>query len=654
VPTRQAKKTIANSTGRLSATDRFRAALAAEDMARLADAAMELGSSVRNRLPEALRSAFDAVCDAFALYESGNDDAARERLQGVGLSSPFLDWKLLLRGLMAYAAGDDGRALDNWSRLTTGRLAARLAAPLRFALDLVFRTAHLPAVQTVLQRHGDRLVGGLVPGLRALQGLLARGRLADAFRQAETLLPELKRELPHAMDRLGECFRAAIIAGGEPEDIGRYRRVFGAPPDDSTLARLEALAAEDRHAWAAAHKLWQRFEQSVIDNPAWPAADRDRARALLWSRMGRNADDAAANGRRLQPNAEACFRKAIALAPDLLEPHEQLFLMLRDRNRPAHALAAGKKLLAKFPNHGPALETMARLSQAKGDTAGALEFARRSLAANPLDRRLRGRLGEVHRARARQLTAAGDLAAARAELDAALGLCDGRPEVGFLAHAAAVAFKAADTDAAEERTQQALAASRAAAAFALVAEAIRLKLPKPLKQRFDGAFAEALAGPPAGPAAVALATVFHEQRRHGSYTGQKGHEKKVQAFVEVAIGGELGEGDLVRLCERLHDLGWLRLLKKASTRGQKRFPRSPFFPYFEALVHMAPENRLHGPPTWKVEPLLEKARRLADAAPPDDAMRRLLRDLDAARRRMAVAAPVAFMLNELFDMFDED
>src|SRR5204862_3088538 len=141
-----------------------------------------VGPAARDRLPDPLRPAYDAVRTAFSRYEVGADDAAREALQAVGLSSPFLDWKLLLRGLIAYAAGDDGRALDNWSRLAADRLAARLAAPLRFALDPAYRAAHSPAVQATLQRQGDRLVGGVVPGLRALQGRPARGRLADAFR----------------------------------------------------------------------------------------------------------------------------------------------------------------------------------------------------------------------------------------------------------------------------------------------------------------------------------------------------------------------------------------------------------------------------------------------------------------------------------------
>ena len=177
MPRRSSRNPVAYAPGSpkgLSATERLRAALLAEDLARAADAAMEFGPAVGDRLPESLRPNFNAICDAFALYESGQDDTAREKMQAIGLSSPFLDWKLLFRGLIAHAAGDDGRALDNWSRLAEGRMAARLVAPLRFALEPVFRTIHPSATQTTLQRQGDRLVGGMASQLRAIQGLLAR------------------------------------------------------------------------------------------------------------------------------------------------------------------------------------------------------------------------------------------------------------------------------------------------------------------------------------------------------------------------------------------------------------------------------------------------------------------------------------------------
>jgi tetratricopeptide (TPR) repeat protein len=654
-PRRRARAPVAHAPGSPGGpppADRLRTALAADDLARAADAAIELGAGARDPLPEALRPGFDAVRDAFAHYEAGRDEAVRERLQAVGLTSPFLDWKLLLRGLLAHAAGDDARALDNWSRLAADRVPAWLAAPLRFALDRDFRAAQPPAAQAALRRQGDRLLGGVVPGLRALQGLLARSdRLADAFRQAEVLLPALRHEFPDLVPRLANVFHWAIVHHGEPEDVAGYRRLFGAPADDPTLARLDALAAEDRRADAAAHRHWQRYEQALADLPGLPPADRDRARALVWCRMGRNA--AAREVRLPPPSAEVCFKRAAALAPDLLDAHVQLFQCLRERKRPAQALAAGRRILERFPAHVPTLEALADVSQARGDTGAALDFARRAAAANPLDRRLRGRLADAHRARARALAAAGDFAAARADLDAALGLRDGRPDAGLLAQWATCAWKSGAADAAEERLRQtAGAVPPLAVGYTLAAEAARAKLPRPLKQRFEAAFAAALAGPPTGAAAVALAGAYLDQlRQGGTYLGQKTHEKKVQAFVEAVLKGDPGAVDLARLCERLRDLGWWSLLKKAAARGGKRFPRDPFFPYFEAAAYLG-QGRDRGP-AWKVEPLLEKARRLLEAAPPDDRLRQLGRDLDAAQRRLAEPSPFINVLNDLFDMFDE-
>src|SRR5262249_5079787 len=162
---------------------------------------------------------------------------------------------------------------------------------------------------------------------------------------------------------------------------------------------------------------------------------------------------------------------------------------------------------------------------------------------------------------------ASDLATARAELDAALALTDGRPDASALAQAAALALKAGDAETGEARRTQAIAASPAAAAYVLAAEAARLKLPKPLNQRFDHESAAAVAAPPAAHAAAALLAAYHDQERGGTYLGQKTHAKKVQTFAEAALKADAAEADVVRLCERLRDLRWWPVLKKATARG---------------------------------------------------------------------------------------
>src|SRR5436309_2300807 len=98
---RRAAKTAVRAAPPPAPRRELDAALAAGDLARAADAALELGGG-RDKLPENLRPGFDAVRTAFDHYQAGRDDDARAALDAIGLGSPFLEWKLLLRGLIAY------------------------------------------------------------------------------------------------------------------------------------------------------------------------------------------------------------------------------------------------------------------------------------------------------------------------------------------------------------------------------------------------------------------------------------------------------------------------------------------------------------------------------------------------------------------------
>ncbi len=258
----------------------------------VADAAVQQGDAGRALLPEALHADFDRVVLAFRQAEGGQDDDARATLQPIGLRSPFLEWRVLLRGLQAYYVRDDARALENWQRLAPDRLPARLAAPFRFTIDPEFRAAQPAETQAALQRQLDRAEGGvaLLPQLRQVRAALANpDTLASAFRHAEALLPALRREAPQTVDRLASCFYWAAVDTG-PEDVTRYKRVFGRPAADSNFHRLEALAHERAGNPEEAHKFWQKYEKEIADDPkAWPAGQADRVRALIWLRMGRMA-----------------------------------------------------------------------------------------------------------------------------------------------------------------------------------------------------------------------------------------------------------------------------------------------------------------------------------------------------------------------------
>jgi tetratricopeptide (TPR) repeat protein len=651
-------------------------------LARAADSAVQLEVNGQSLLLQEMRGDFDRVMQAFTRLHAGEDEAAREALRQISLRSPFLEWKLLLRGLQAYYQKDDARAIENWQRLTPERLPARVVAPLRARIDPAYRLAQPPAAQTALRQQADRLQDpGLAPQLRTLQTALAgEGTLPPAFRAAQTLLPTIRQQAPNLVPRLAACFYWAIVNSGHPDDVPRYLATFGPPRDDPECHRLRALASERHHELAAAHVHWQEFEKSVAANPAaWPAEEGKRARALIWLHAGRNAASAIETDRlpdlpaflrnlpnqprRLKPSADKCFRNSIKLAPDLLAAHEGLFQYRRERGESAKADKAARQLLRCFPEHGPTLEGLADLLGESGRHAEALELFRRALQHHPLDRTLRAKISAAHVHQARISAAANQFQEARAEYRAALEFEEGEAASFVTCGWAACELKAGDATRAEELHGQAreLSGSRLPVAYAMLIEVIRLKLPRPVKARFDRDFAAALAEPPtASSAVVAIQTAAAHHAEGICYAGQKTHEKKVLAYLDAAALADFTEPELAAVCKALLALKAIRPLRVYCKRAAWRFPRAAIFPYFEAESYFA-----HGPErvknTWQAKPLLDTAHRLASDMPPDERRTRLLENISDRQKlvRMLELGPFGLLQNAMeqlgdFDDFDDD
>lgn len=629
-----------------------------------ADAAVRAGAAGRNTLPESLQGPFDLILTAFRQLESGQDEQARQTLQGIGLQSPFLEWKLLLRGLSAYYQKEDARALENWQRLQPERLPARLAAPLRFLIDPAYRVAQSPAAQAALQKQADRLQNqGLVQPLRAVQAALANPEhLPQAFRLAENALPALRQQMPHLVPRLAACFYWNIVEYGGPDDLPRYRRLFGEPADDPGLHRLRALGCDQHHESTLAHQAWQDFEKAVAGNPtAWPGDQANRARALVWSHMGDNAAaipnpeklkqlppflrDHPSFPKPLKPSAETCYRRSLELAPDLLEAYEALFDCYRQDHRDDKAEEVARQALARFPQHLATLQALAELRMNHRDYADALNLFQQALKVNPLDRNLRSQVGTAHTFNARAFAEAGRFEEARAQYQAALAYDDRHQPSSVYCKWAACEFKAGDAARAEELLQQALAGAGnnyLAIAYSMLIEAIRLKLPRPLKTRFDKEFVAALAEPPTASGAVAIGdTAAVHQLAGVTYFGQKTHEKKVLAYLEKAKKTPFTEIELERICESLLALGATKQLRAYTAMGQRRFPNNPRFPFLEAesYISLGPDKS----PPWKVNPLLEKASRLAGAMPPDDKQKEFLETIHHRQQLMGLFDPFSSM-----------
>ena len=609
-------------------------------LARAADSAIQQEAAGKAQLPAEWHAEFDRILLAFKQVETGQDDAAKETLQGIGLKSPFLEWKLFLRGLQAYYQNDDARALENWSRLDAERLPARLAAPFRSHLDSAFRTNQPIETQTALKTQYDRLQTSLLADqLRRLRAALAdteARNLTNAFRQVEALLPAMRLEAPQLLPRLAACCYWAVLETGS-DDAQRYKRVFGAPTDDPNFHRIEALASERMDEFGLAHRAWQDYEKEIRDAPptVWPPTLSARARALIWLRMGKNAAmvpsakslammprhlrDMTDWPEPLNPTGEQCLDRCIALAPELLDAYEALYQYHEHENRPAQAEKVARKLLERFPDHVPTLTALGHKLHLEQNYPAALELYQRALKANPLDRKHRASISVAHLGCARLLIEAGRCDEARPHLQSAEAFNDNTEDSRILCRWAALEFKAGNPDAAEDRLRAARERTPdLTVSFIMLTECVRIKLDKKVKARFDREVKAGFAAPSV-PAAIAHLVSFAASLKRGgvTYYGQKTHEKKIQTMADQSRNLEFTERQLVEVITGLMGMDAWKPAQRCAEAGERKFRNNPEFPVLLAAMQLRPDKG-RNINLYQVRPALARAEKLIRDLPKED------------------------------------
>jgi tetratricopeptide (TPR) repeat protein len=636
-------------------------------LASLADSAVT--GDPRAPIRAELQADRDRILTAFALLEKGDEEGVRTALQEIGLRSPFLDWKLLVRGLQAYYQNDDARALDNWQRLAPERVPARLAAPFRSQIEPTFLAAQPHTTQQVLRNQFDRLQGsGLTPGLTNVRAALAKlDNLGPAFRAAEVVYPALRQQAPDLAARLITCFYWAITHTG-PDDILRFQRVFGAPPDDPHFHRLRALANDRAPNFTEGHRAWHNYEKEIAAHPAMWGARANLARALIWQHMGQLATNIPSDAQvkkmpaalrnhpsrpqPLHPTAEECFQKSLELAPDLLETHEALFNhLLHDLEQPGQAEKVGRALLERFPNHVPTLEALARLRRDRGGDAEALALLERAVKHNPLDRGLRDKVGLMHLRVARDHTSTKDYDRARQHLQTAQGLLAPQYQVWVLCQGWACEIKAGQLERAEELKQQALREHPVGleVPFLMLTEAIRTKLPPAIKKQYEKEFTSGLADTLDGATAAALArhlALF--QADDVTYTGLKTHTNKILAYVHKIRNQDLPEALLITLCSTLALLkARPRAFEALVETGMRKYPGNPEFLVLHAS-HLI--NQGAGYRSWQVENLLERAGQMISQLPNGPQKDRLSNTIKELREQLEALNPFGGMMSQVMEM----
>jgi len=572
-----------------------------------ADAAMERRSSLT--LPEDLKPDCEAVLSAFKAYESGEDEAARNTLQSIALSSPFLEWKVLLRGLIAYSNGDDVRAVENWSRLNGERLPACLAEPIRLKIDAPFRAGLSEVQRGKLSKRAELLLD--TPSLAAiasLKGELGRGRsLAEAFRRIETFAHRARHDDPALLQRIGRLFYRSILEHGEPPDMGKYRKVFGQPAEDPEFRKLQALKYEQMQHYAESNRHWIGYENWLSGNPlGWADEVLRRARASILHRV-------AANISRIEPGYEdvieslfggerasvrrsaevsphdptVLWEKACELAPGWEPPASALFEHLLDESQFERAKQVVERFRRADPDSHWAAVGLSDLYIETGRPKEALTPRLEALRLNPLDKGDQMVAASLYLASARTELADGNLEEAEAFLERGSTLLREFQPNATAALSVVLARSNGQFEIADELQAklEALPSFRLAAKYLLAVGAILAKWKPKLKKPVDAAFAEAVAGS-VSPIEVgyALQSLSHHIAYGVDYRGLATHQKKLVARALATAKADAPLADFEKLVEALQLLKEWAPLQKLATACYSRFPDSPVFPLMIAMA----------------------------------------------------------------------
>ncbi|HVS36920.1 MAG TPA: hypothetical protein VMS17_15275, partial [Gemmataceae bacterium] len=132
---------------------------------------------------------------------------------------------------------------------------------------------------------------------------------------------------------------------------------------------------------------------------------------------------------------------------------------------------------------------------------------------------------------------------------------------------------------------------------------------------------------------------------------------KIAAYVEKAPRREFTELQMEEVCAGLVELRSTRAARSFLEAAKRKFKPNPIFPYLLAQTYMTGD--LDRTPLYQVRPLLEDARRLAEAMPPDRRRDKLLREIQDRLTALAAIAPfgMGFMTDffaSYFDDWDED
>jgi|GEM_PF-3581893 tetratricopeptide (TPR) repeat protein len=555
------------------------------------------------------RNVADAVRQALTLVETGDDDAALERLSGIPRKSPAAEWRVFVRGLIQWYRSDDAAAEACWSRLNEARAPARIAA----RLQTIRRCGGAgTGADSGLVRVIERAVlgGQSLTALTELRDHVAREDWSEMMRVWQRCRPAFRKQA-NVLRRITDAVLSRIIDAEAHDVFDEFRCHATPPPIDPRWHRTRALLDEPEDQ-EDAEEHWLQYLAELNSIPAFTERERPLVRSLVHARMAaascREIDElvhCSCSGDHSE-EIECEYEFAIEHLSDSLEAcpeNERAWTNLIGAHEltghSSEASRTAQRMLEHFPNDLQALRIVGGYELTAGDPFKARDCLHHAHRLRPLDKSLCHATIAAHSACLRRLIEVEDLSAARRELEAVdvpLRSADIGDRAEILTLRAVLEFQSSD-EAAGELAVQAVCDSfeeATAALLHLVIEFRRAGLAETLVAGFETMWKSELKRRcHAQTASEMTRLMFQLKQRKVPHRFWKSLVPDLLAYIRRTSRVKFQAEELLNVCGFLQLAGDQQLLKKFVVKGRKKFPQTPTFHFLTGILEVGRESLGH-------------------------------------------------------------
>jgi len=309
-----------------------------------------------------IRAALEAV-------ERGEDAAAADQLNDISRRSPYADWKLFVRGLSAFYAGDAERARANWDRLEPKRPAFRIAQ------TLLVHSGQLTADRAALNvANGLRRLAYAVESdpvreqLKTMSEHQRAGNSSGLFHAFRSFCQRFAKTHATLIERITDMLWKRSIREQRVDLLNRLIRIAPAPPLDPHWNRARALWSEysTHSTYEATENYWQAYVKDILQGRFLQPDERGIAAGLICQRLAKMAVAAAHDEESHRPfpgflgdagyaaafrqEAVGYYQQSIRHAPQLRGAYAELAKLHLESDEPSWAVKVYQSLLTHFPD----------------------------------------------------------------------------------------------------------------------------------------------------------------------------------------------------------------------------------------------------------------------------------------------------------------